>query len=52
MRLVLWCVLLLELIANVLVWLALMRECGKERRMGEIVNVSASIWHHGPNDCI
>ena len=36
----------------VLVWLVLAREFRKERKMGEIVDVSVSTWYHGPNDCI
>ena len=37
---------------RVLVWLVLVGEFRKERKMGEIVNESASTWYHGPNDCI
>ena len=37
---------------RVLVWLVLIREFIKERKMGEIVNVSVSTWYHYPNDRI
>ena len=47
MKLVLLCVLL-EILGSVLVWLVLVRESGKERKRGEIVNVPVSTWYHSP----
>ena len=37
---------------SVLVWLVLVRELGKERKIEEIVNVSVSTWYHDLNDCL
>ena len=52
MRLVLWCVLLKEILGCVLVWLVLVRQFGRERKIREIVNVSAFTCYRGPNECI
>ena len=38
--------------SRVLVWLVLVREFRKERKMGEIVGVSVSTWYRGPNNSI